>query len=162
MTEPIDIAAGRREAEEAIVLGETASEGPWHGSAHPTKMTNGDNRYDHVVWGPSDLVCTSGVNEKRQALNGDTEFIADARSSVPSLAEKLLAAYDEIEQLRSDNLSIDRLRSLVIEFASRRSAAHHRRGSDADLRQQGELNMLNHVLDALNGGALIEDWLTHS
>lgn len=85
-----DLDASIEKAREAKELAESTSEGPWHITAEKTwSGVPGHNvsRYDHVVWGPRDHVCTAGVNEKRQAPNDDAKFIAASRELVPQLAD---------------------------------------------------------------------------
>jgi hypothetical protein len=43
---------------------------------------------------------------------------------------------------------------------SERLEVQHKPNSPEAFRQQGEINMLNHVIDALEGGTLLEDWMS--
>lgn len=98
MTEPIDTAALRREAEEALELARPLGDAVWKanfGVHGDPKVAQWPNPFDIVA-----VVDSSPDDYARARARARAIFIADACTRVPSLAENLIAACDEIDSLK--------------------------------------------------------------
>lgn len=113
----IDIETSRKKAQEALERSEKATEGPWKSvGKRNLRYDKGRQEAVHAV-----VMWRDGMNAEPVWVRWDkggavSNFIAEARTDVPQLANDLLKALEEIERLTE---TLDDYRHAAIERGER-------------------------------------------